>query len=67
MRAFRKALRRMEGILSADVTAKLTRIARERGIGAEVLARETIRRLVDYDDSVARSRKAWRRSSAANR
>jgi len=40
----------MEVNLSADVQAKLTRIARERGTDAHALAREAIERLVDYDD-----------------
>jgi predicted transcriptional regulator len=30
--------------------AKLTRIAHERGMDAEAVAREAIERLVDYDD-----------------
>lgn len=40
----------MEVTLSSDVMAKLTRIARERGIDAQALAREAIERLVNYDD-----------------
>ena len=40
----------MDVILSADLHAKLTRIARERGIDAQALAREAIERLVGYDD-----------------
>lgn len=40
----------MEVILSPELHAKLTRIARERGIDAQALAREAIERLVDYDD-----------------
>ena len=40
----------MEVILSPDLEAKLTRIANERGIDAQVLAREAIERLLDYDD-----------------
>lgn len=40
----------MEVILSPDLQAKLTRIARERGTDAQALAREAIERLVDYDD-----------------
>jgi predicted transcriptional regulator len=40
----------MEVKLSADVQAKLARIARERGADAEALAREAVARLVDYDD-----------------
>ena len=44
----------MELSLPADVMAKLTRMARERGMDAEALAREAIERLVDYDDWFAR-------------
>lgn len=40
----------MEVILSPDLQAKLTRIARERRTDAQALAREAIERLVDYDD-----------------
>jgi predicted transcriptional regulator len=40
----------MEVILSADVQAKLTRIAQERGTDPQALAREAIERLVGYDD-----------------
>ena len=40
----------MEVILPPDVHAKLTRMAHERGIDAQALAREAIERLVDYDD-----------------
>jgi predicted transcriptional regulator len=40
----------MDVILSPDLHAKLTRIARERGIDAQALAREAIERLVGYDD-----------------
>jgi predicted transcriptional regulator len=40
----------MEVTLSADVQAKLARIARGRGTDAQALAREAIERLVDYDD-----------------
>jgi predicted transcriptional regulator len=40
----------MEVILSAEVQAKLTRIARERGTDPQALAREAIERLVGYDD-----------------
>jgi len=40
----------MEVTLSADLQAKLTRIAQERGTDAEALAREAIERMVDYDD-----------------
>jgi predicted transcriptional regulator len=45
-----KYTRRMEVTLSADVHARLARIARERGMEPEVLAREAIERLVNYDD-----------------
>ena len=40
----------MEVTLSADVQAKLTRIAHERGTDPQALAREAIERLVGYDD-----------------
>jgi predicted transcriptional regulator len=40
----------MDVILSPDLQAKLTRIARERGTDAQALAREAIERLIDYDD-----------------
>ena len=40
----------MEIHLSPNVEAKLARIAAERGRDAEVLAREAIERLVDYDE-----------------
>ena len=40
----------MEVILSADVQAKLARIARERGTEPESVAQEAIERLVNYDD-----------------
>jgi predicted transcriptional regulator len=40
----------MEVTLSADLQAKLTRIAQERGTDAEALAREAIERMVDCDD-----------------
>lgn len=40
----------MEITLSADLQAKLARIARERGTNSQELAREAIERLVDYDD-----------------
>jgi predicted transcriptional regulator len=40
----------MEVTLSADLQAKLTRIAQERGTDPQALAREAIERLVDYDD-----------------
>ena len=56
----------MEISLSADLQAKLTRIALERGTGQQALAREAIERLVDYETgSYGKSRKVWRRSSAA--
>lgn len=44
----------MEVTLPADVQAKLTRIAHERGTNAQALAREAIERLVSYDDWFAR-------------
>jgi predicted transcriptional regulator len=40
----------MEVVLSPELQAKLTRIARDRGTNAEAVAREAIERLVDYDD-----------------
>lgn len=40
----------MEVTLSADLQAKLARVARDRGTDAQELAREAIERLVDYDD-----------------
>jgi predicted transcriptional regulator len=40
----------MEVTLSADLQAKLARIAEERGTNPQDLAREAIERLVDYDD-----------------
>lgn len=40
----------MEVILSAELQAKLARIAEERGTDPQDLAREAIERLVDYDD-----------------
>jgi predicted transcriptional regulator len=40
----------MEVHLSADVQAKLSRLAAEQGVDAERLAREAIERFVDYDD-----------------
>jgi predicted transcriptional regulator len=40
----------MEVSLPADLQAKLTRIALERGTDPQALAREAIERLVDYDD-----------------
>jgi len=49
--------RDMEVTLSADLQARLTRIARDRGTDAQALAREAIERLVDYDDWFVRARK----------
>jgi predicted transcriptional regulator len=40
----------VEVTLSAELHAKLTRMAQERGTHPEALAREAIQRLVDYDD-----------------
>jgi len=40
----------MEVTLSAELQAKLARIAQERGTNPQELAREAIERLVDYDD-----------------
>ena len=40
----------MEVTLSAELQAKLARIAQERGTNPQDLAREAIERLVDYDD-----------------
>lgn len=40
----------MEVTLSADLQAKLTRIAQERGTDPQALARKAIERPVDYDD-----------------
>ena len=40
----------MELTLSPDLQAKLTRIAHQRGVDAQALAREAIERFVDYDD-----------------
>ena len=40
----------MEVTLTAELQAKLTRIAQERGTNPQELAREAIERLVDYDD-----------------
>jgi predicted transcriptional regulator len=40
----------MEVFLPADLQAKLTRIAQERGTEPQALAREAIERLVEYDD-----------------
>ena len=40
----------MELTLSAELQAKLARMAQERGTNPQELAREAIERLVDYDD-----------------
>ena len=40
----------MEVTLSAELQAKLARIAQERGTNPQDLAREAIERLVDYDE-----------------
>jgi len=40
----------MELTLSAELQAKLARMAQERGTTPQKLAREAIQRLVDYDD-----------------
>lgn len=40
----------MELRLSADLQAKLTRLAAEQGRDAEALAKEAIARFVDYDE-----------------
>ncbi|MEO6223564.1 MAG: hypothetical protein ABIP90_09945 [Vicinamibacterales bacterium] len=40
----------MEVTLSAEVQAKLARIAHERGTEPQALAQEAIERLVNYDD-----------------
>jgi len=40
----------MELTLLAELQAKLTRMAHERGTDPQALAREAIERLVDYDD-----------------
>jgi predicted transcriptional regulator len=40
----------MEVTLSAELQAKLARVAQERGTDPQELAREAIERLVDYDD-----------------
>ena len=40
----------MEVSLSPEQQAKLARLAQERGIDAQALAREAIERLLDYDD-----------------
>ena len=39
----------MEVNLSPDTQGKLARVAAERGLDAEALAKEAIERLVDYD------------------
>jgi predicted transcriptional regulator len=44
----------MEVRLNPDLQAKLVRIAAERGIDAEAVAKEAIERLVDYDEWFAR-------------
>ena len=43
-------LAEMEVHLNPDLEAKLERLAAERGRNVEVLAREAIERLVDYDE-----------------
>jgi len=40
----------MEVTLPAELQAKLTRMAQERGTDAQALAKEAIERLVDYDE-----------------
>ncbi len=40
----------MEVTLSAELQAKLARVAQKRGTNPQELAREAIERLVDYDD-----------------
>ena len=40
----------MEVTLSLNVQSKLARLAAERGLDAEALAREAIERFVDYDE-----------------
>jgi predicted transcriptional regulator len=40
--------------LSAELQAKLARMAQERGTNPQELARQAIERLVDYDDWFAR-------------
>jgi len=40
----------MEVHLDPDVQAKLSKLAAQRGSDAEMLAREAIERLVDYDE-----------------
>ena len=40
----------MEVTLSAELQAKLARMAHERGTDPQELARQAIERLVDYDD-----------------
>jgi predicted transcriptional regulator len=44
----------MEVTLSAELQAKLARIAQDCGTNPQDLAREAIERLVDYDDWFAR-------------
>jgi predicted transcriptional regulator len=40
----------MEVTLSAELQAKLARVAQQRGTDPQDLARKAIKRLVDYDD-----------------
>lgn len=40
----------VEVTLSVDLQAKLARVAHQRGVDAQALAREAIERFVDYDD-----------------
>jgi predicted transcriptional regulator len=40
----------MEVTLSAELQAKLARLAQERGTNPQELAQEAIKRLVDYDE-----------------
>ena len=40
----------MEVALSPELQAKLARIAKERGTDPQILAREAIERLVEYDE-----------------
>jgi predicted transcriptional regulator len=40
----------MEVTLSAELQAKLARMAQERGTNPQELARQAIERLIDYDD-----------------
>jgi predicted transcriptional regulator len=41
-------------VIAAQLQAKLTRLAHERGTDPRALAREAIERLVDYDDCFLR-------------